>query len=238
MRPGIDFVRDHLKELSPTVDNNLASSLMRILDCYFASFRPKDGKPPPSAESITNFVAGLDELFIFCFIWSVGATTNDVGRQKFDSWLRAEMSTLGMGKQRPPANSDVYACLYDHNQQKWVKWMETNDPFDMGTGKLAFSEIVVPTTDSVCNTYLLDLLVSNNQHLLMVGETGTGKTINISQYLQGLSKVQRRTIDPSIISLSLTFSATASANMTQDLLDSKFDKRKRGVFGPPAGKRC
>jgi dynein heavy chain len=67
----------------------------------------------------------------------------------------------------------------------------------------------------------------------MVGETGTGKTINISQYLQGLAKVQGRIIDPSIVSLSLTFSATASANMTQDLLDGKFDKRKRGVFGPP-----
>ena len=45
-----------------------------------------------SRKSLARFVAALDELFIFCFIWSVGATTNDVGRQKFDSWLRAEMS--------------------------------------------------------------------------------------------------------------------------------------------------
>ena len=127
--------------------------------------------------------------------------------------------------------------MFDVEKGSWVRWMDTSEPFIMPGGKLNFSEIVIPTTDSVRNTYLLDLLVSNNNHTLMVGETGTGKTINISQYLQGQSKACGRPIDPSIIPMSLTFSATASANMTQDLLDSKFDKRKRGVFGPPTGKR-
>ena len=55
--------------------------------------------------------------------------------------------------------------------------------------KLSFSEIIVPTADSVRNTYLLDLLLSNDKHVLMCGETGTGKTININQYLMGAAKV-------------------------------------------------
>ena len=56
--------------------------------------------------------------------------------------------------------------------------------------KLSFSEIIVPTTDSVRNTYLLDLLLSNDKHVLCVGGTGTGKTVNISQYLMGAAKIQ------------------------------------------------
>jgi transcriptional regulator with AAA-type ATPase domain len=48
-----------------------------------------------------------------------------------------------------------------------------------------YSEIVVPTTDSVRTTYLLDLLAPRGQHVLLCGPTGTGKTINISQYLMG-----------------------------------------------------
>jgi KaiC/GvpD/RAD55 family RecA-like ATPase len=43
----------------------------------------------------------------------------------------------------------------------------------------------VPTTDSVRTTYLLDLLAPRGQHVLLCGPTGTGKTINISQYLMG-----------------------------------------------------
>ena len=33
----------------------------------------------------------------------------------------------------------------------------------------------------------------------------------------------------------LSFSAQTSVNQTQDIMDSKMEKRKRGVFGPPAG---
>jgi dynein heavy chain, axonemal len=221
------------------VDNNLAASLMRLLDAYFVPFFAKDGKPPPSADKVEKLVSNIDELFIFCLVWSVGATTNDEGRQKFDSFLRQEMVFNGMQRQRPPTNGDAYAFVFDLEKGRWVKWMETETPFTISGGSKmpGFSEIVVPTTDSVRNTYLLDLLVSNNTHTLMVGETGTGKTINISQYLQGQAKVAGRAIDPNIVALALTFSATATANMTQDLLDSKFDKRKRGVYGPPAGKR-
>lgn len=35
----------------------------------------------------------------------------------------------------------------------------------------------------------------------------------------------------------MTFSAQTSANQTQDYLDDKFEKKRKGVFGPPPGKR-
>lgn len=67
--------------------------------------------------------------------------------------------------------------------------MKIIEKFDIDS-KISFAEIIVPTSDSVRNTYLLDLLLSNDKHVLCVGGTGTGKTINISQYLTGAAKVQ------------------------------------------------
>ena len=43
-------------------------------------------------------------------------------------------------------------------------------------------------------------------------------------------------MDEKYVPLTLSFSARTSAAQTQDILDSKMEKRKRGVFGPTSGK--
>ena len=42
---------------------------------------------------------------------------------------------------------------------------------------------MIPTSDSARNIYLLKLLISNEKHVLNVGPTGTGKSLNIVQLL-------------------------------------------------------
>lgn len=60
--------------------------------------------------------------------------------------------------------------------------------------------------------------------------SGTSKSLLLAQYLQSKA--------PDFISsIFINFSAQTQVNQFQDLLDSKFEKRRRGVFGPPAGKK-
>lgn len=54
--------------------------------------------------------------------------------------------------------------------------------------------------------------------MLCIGPTGTGKTLTISDKLL-------KNLPLEYISHFLTFSARTSANQTQDLIDSKLDKR-------------
>jgi dynein heavy chain len=74
------------------------------------------------------------------------------------------------------------------------------------------------------------VLLAANKHVLCVGETGTGKTLTISNKLLNAMPAD-------VLPVLMTFSARTSANQTQDILDGRTEKRRKGVFGPPAGKR-
>jgi dynein heavy chain, axonemal len=235
MQPAISFLRTNLKELAPTVDNNLAESLMRLLDCFFVPFIPEESKPPPTDIMIADLCTCIEAHFIFGVVWSICITVNDDGRKMFDAFIRNECAANNIAYPFPKAGS-VYDYLFSLKEKKWIKWMDVIDPFEIDP-KMSFSEIIIPTTDSIRNTYVLDMLLSNNKHVLMVGDTGTGKTININQYLMGASKVDGKIVSPNVMPITMTFSANTSANLTQDTLDSKMDKRRKGVYGPAAGKQ-
>ena len=169
---SISFMRTHAKELTPTVDNNLAESLMRILDCYFEPYRPFEGKPPPNDTAIADLATCIDAAFIFALVWSVGATVNEDGRKIYDSYLRSELFANKFAWPFPK-HETIYDYIFLWETKKWVVWMNIIDKFEIDN-KLSFSEIIVPTADSVRNTYMLDLLLANDKHVLMVGATGTG----------------------------------------------------------------
>ena len=77
------FLRKHLPEPVRTVDNNIAASSFRILDCYFSNYVETELKRI-SKDEITNLEGMISQLFIFSMIWSAGTTTTLEGRAKFD----------------------------------------------------------------------------------------------------------------------------------------------------------
>ncbi|KAL7985993.1 hypothetical protein Chor_011159 [Crotalus horridus] len=110
----------------------------------------------------------------------------------------------------------------------WQNWMDSSTEFTM-VPDTSYCDIIVPTMNTVQMAYLLEMLLTNHKPVLCIGPTGTGKTLTIADKLL-------KNLPLEYISHFLMFSARTSANQTQDLIDSKLDKRRKGVFGPPLGR--
>ncbi|KAH9093106.1 hypothetical protein Ae201684P_008767 [Aphanomyces euteiches] len=228
VRPSMAFVTANVKEWLPQIPNNLCQSLMRLLDSFFAVLNGEE-KKDVRAEHVSFFSRHIAELFVFCLVWSIGATGNEAGRVKFDAYIREEMLAHPSIHLLMPTDGLVYDYALDRATESWKLWLDTIPKYVV-PAEASFSELVVPTSDSVRSTFLMQLALTQGVHMLIVGPTGTGKTINVNQFLE-------RVDSDKFVPLKLTFSAQTSANQTQDFLDSKMEKRRKGVYGPTAGKK-
>nr|KAJ3421411.1 Dynein heavy chain 1, axonemal [Polyrhizophydium stewartii] len=225
---SLEFVRKSIREAVPTTNGNLVASLLRIMDSLLKPLAQPGGEKSPIEANDLKVV--VEPQFLFALVWSVGATGDTEGRKKFDTWLRGQFGA------KPPAihmphEGSVYDVMFDVDKKDWINWMDMlNEGEAQGGGSKGGSDVIVQTMDTVRNTFLIDILLKNGYHVLCTGPTGTGKSVTIQEKLM-------RGLDPNWTPITINFSARTSANQTQDLIDSKLEKRRKGVFGPPVGKR-
>ena len=92
-------------------------------------------------------------------------------------------------------------------------------------------DLLIQTDETARQSFFLNTFIYHNIPLLFVGPTGVGKSAVTNNFLVRLPK-------EGFIANSLNFSARTGANQTQDTIMSKLDRRRKGVFGPPVGKKC
>jgi dynein heavy chain len=112
----------------------------------------------------------------------------------------------------------------------WQNWSQTQPPFVIPKGN-AYNELIIPTNDSIRNNYFLHLNIKNHMHVLFVGPTGTGKSINVTKELGTNYYNETYTF------LTTAFSGQTMANQVQRLIDSKVcTRRRKSYFWPEGGK--
>ena len=102
-------------------------------------------------------------------------------------------------------------------QPRWKHWLADLPPFQIANDA-KFSDILVPTIDNIRNAYIVEMLLRMDRPVLCVGPTGTSKTLTVADKLM---RSMPKEFSPEFI----VFSAKTNANQTQDLIDSKLDKR-------------
>eukprot|EP01028_Stygiella_incarcerata_P009150 TRINITY_DN426_c0_g1_i1.p1 TRINITY_DN426_c0_g1~~TRINITY_DN426_c0_g1_i1.p1 ORF type:complete len:4140 (-),score=1088.60 TRINITY_DN426_c0_g1_i1:191-12610(-) len=223
---SVRFVRHDLKEYVPTVDNNLVDSTFRIIDSFLYPYVPRKLEDyRPSAELMAGLEERLSKMIIFALVWAIGGSCDGASRLKFDKYIRKLIQENNPNDQFP-GKGTVFDYHLDLDTISWIPWIDTLSNFKLDPKK-KFSDIIVPTTDTIRYSWMVKHLATRGQNVLCVGPTGTGKTLTVMDTLMN-------SMDPTHLPIFVSFSAQTSANQTQDIIDGKMEKRRKGIYGPPA----
>jgi len=120
----LKFMRKFCYEPVFTVDNNVLESLTRLLDCYFADYIETEVNKV-TQDDVEELENSIEQLFVFAVTWTIGATTNLEGREKFHNKF-AKMIPDKVGF---PSQTKVYDVMWDKGKKEWVKWTHTVDEY-------------------------------------------------------------------------------------------------------------
>ncbi|KAK9514800.1 hypothetical protein VZT92_025488 [Zoarces viviparus] len=234
--PALRVLRKHCREVVSTSNSNTVVSLCRLFEMLLTE-PVKTG--PDDKMSRTWIMAA----FAFSLVWSTGGSCDADSREKFNEFCRLILSGKMDGHPIPASvgkwecSMDEGGLVYDYfyefkGKGSWVHWNDTITNVNLGDKNTKVQEIIVPTIDTVRYTYLMDLCISYGVPLLFVGPTGTGKSVYVKEKLMNNLDKDR------YLPFFINFSARTSANQTQTIIMSRLDKRRKGVLGPPIGKKC
>uniref|UniRef100_A0A3Q2QRM0 Dynein axonemal heavy chain 7 n=1 Tax=Fundulus heteroclitus TaxID=8078 RepID=A0A3Q2QRM0_FUNHE len=240
VQPCLDFLDKECCFMVQTSPIHLAYSLMKLYTCLMEiAASETNGAQNMSSEQIAMWLQGL---FLFSLVWSLGGTITGDSRKKFDVFLRNLL--MGMYEEHPRPKSvklkknnifpertvyDYYFHKDGHGQ--WNSWADSitkeENLIPAGT---KVSDLIIPTIETARQLFFLRTYLAHEVPMLFVGPTGTGKSVINKSFLVKLPKEL-------YIPNCINFSARTSANQTQDIIMAKLDRRRKGVYGPPMGKK-
>ena len=221
---AVDFVKKNIKETIPSTPGGLVNSLMKMYISFIKRVYERTTQEEMDTSAQIEFDKFAERGFIFSLIWTFGVTGDLDARKKFDSWLTEKVS--GAGKYGLIPEGFVYDYYFNASELTWVRWTDAKEALEC----VKCDSNIIPTIDTVRNMYVIDLLLTQGFHVLTLGPTGTGKSVTVQNKL---INAMPENYNP----IFMSFSARSSANQTQDFLESRLEKRRKGVFGPPIGKQ-
>ncbi|EAX96982.1 Dynein heavy chain family protein [Trichomonas vaginalis G3] len=240
--PTFAFLKENCKLGNKWVPMNLIFSLFNLFECLITeAVENKEVKLDP-IESDPEIIRVLSSFFVFAYVWSFGGHVSAQQRLQFDTCARdifVSMTPL-------PSRGALFDYQYKCTTREWVPWSEILPKFEYGAskkddededaddkkgGKVKFHSLLVPTVDTTRFSFLIKLLIKYNHGIFLRGSSGVGKSVIIQRATKELDSTGE------YYNISCIFSAHTTSKATQEMIESKLE-RKRGVaMQPPSGKK-
>ena len=221
----LKFLRRNTKEYIPSVDINLVSSFLKLFDAMAVE--------ATGFKDTAHIEQNLGMLFAFCYFWAFGGNVEDSTRAKFEDFARGKLSPL--------CATLPEGSLFDYviSPAGFEPWANRMRDFVYDPAQPYFS-ILVPTTETTCFGFLMERLIHAGYSIMVTGETGVGKSVVAEQVLDLEAQRVPNSEDPNdfgVLPLKAAFSAQTSSQNLQDVFESKLEKKRKTLYGAPAGKK-
>ncbi|TMW52680.1 hypothetical protein DOY81_002259 [Sarcophaga bullata] len=187
----------------------------------------------------------FQQMFLFCFAWAYCSHLQVKGIKRLDPMLRKILYGANEDYPRPkyfslnrgqmfPEKQSFMDYRFDE-QENWWTWQKSSDDpsaaISTFPAQAQISELIVPTNETGYLTYWQEFCVAKSYPMLVIGPTGTGKSAIITSNLLAMPRTTN------LVNI-VNFSARTTAQLVQETIMSKLDRRRKGVYGPPLGKKC
>ncbi|TRY65354.1 hypothetical protein DNTS_005929 [Danionella cerebrum] len=220
---GLQFASKHCVQAVAQVDISKVTTLCCLLEALLFS----SGAPNLKLES-DKLNTLLCQTFVFCYLWAVGGNLTDSHWESFDTFVRQQFEDNADAKLL--TGCDLWS-VYMNSEAKCLEPWETIIPPFTYNNEIPFFEMLVPTTDTVRYGYLMEKLLSVSRSVLFTGITGVGKSVVARALLNGVQE------KAGYVPVYINFSAQTSSARTQEIIESKLEKKRKNLLGAPRNKK-
>ena len=223
VEPGLKFKELEVKEPVPIADFAAVRGLCNLFTALHTEAHFLCGPDGNALPFSPEYAKLAERWFVYAGMWSLLACVDEKGRLQCDSWVRES----GCGAFPPMAK--IFDYFVEPATGEWNLWESQVPAWVPARPDLQFAAMVVPTVDTVRNSYVVRTLLKNGSNTLVTGDTGTGKTVLASEELDRLP------ID-TYSSLTINFSAATLSKTTQDIIEGSCEKASKNKLRPNGGK--
>ncbi len=168
-RTRIPKLREEKIQLS---DNAMTLSFISFFESLFAllhsMIEEKPGEKPDN-----NLKNLINKVIVFSVTWALGGSINGGKVKKLEDFIS---ETVTNASDKPKEGSCFDSFIQVRGYSEFVSWSELSPAFEYHP-ELSFTQIAVPTKQFLRYKYLIELLGQRSKHLILFGESGSGKSL-------------------------------------------------------------
>ncbi|KAH0574694.1 Outer-arm dynein gamma [Spironucleus salmonicida] len=223
----LQYIRQFVSLFVSLLTSETADSLIQARHLVMEGFNStRDSMLYYFADSIAEIIKlqspiKINRLLFFTLIYSFGSILNLDQKKIFQRFV---YNSLEFDIYDKPDQAQSMFNYFVNEAGEWQLWQSIIPKFVYNGN---FNETLVPIVDNVSLQYLIQKL-SQVQNILVVGDSGSGKSKIINSFLLQESQKQIKTIN---------LSSMTTCEMLQKNFETFLEKRLGNSYGPPLNKQ-